>query len=345
MNPCYMAKKKDNLNWENLIDDELLGIRVKDLNLSIVGSALEPMVERLYNELAEKGIQFRPPCYLADEWLCPDKEPIIGIPFFLAHPRLTALEIKMMFEAEGDDPEECIKLLRHECGHAINYAYKLYTRTRWRELFGQFSSYYSDVYQYRPYSRRFVVHLDDYYAQCHPDEDFAETFAVWLNPESKWREKYKKWPAIHKVEYIDHVMARLARQEPVVTACANPPWSAARMISTLLAYYNRKRDQLGTEFKGYYDDSLKVVFGANSSGKSMLHASKILRRHRRVFIASTAQWTGHRKYDIHRLVNRMIERCDVLGLYAKDDIDEWVSMTALLTAIASGTHRAKREMR
>ena len=27
------------------------------------------------------------------------------------------------------------------------------------------------------------MHLDPWYAQSHPDEDFAETFAVWLTPE------------------------------------------------------------------------------------------------------------------------------------------------------------------
>ncbi len=334
-----MAGKKDILNWEDLSDDELLDVRVKDLNLKLDGSPLEPMVDQLYEELADKGIGFRPPCYLADEWLCPDKEPIIGIPFCLAHPRLKALETKMMYEAEGGNEKDCIKLLRHECGHAINYAYKLYTRTRWRELFGAFSSHYSDTYQYRPYSRRFVVHLDDYYAQCHPDEDFAETFAVWLAPDNNWREKYKKWPALQKLEYIDHVMGRIAQQEPVVTASPRPPWSAARMTSTLLAYYNRKRNQLGKEFKGYYDDSLKVVFSAAPAGDSSIKASKMLRQHRRLLARHTARWTGHRKFDIHQLLGRMVQRCDAMDLYTKDDLEGLVGITTLLTAIASGTHR------
>ena len=334
-----MAGKKHILDWEHFSDDELLGVRVKDLNLHISDSPLEPMVDRLYDELADKGIQFRPPCYLSDEWLCPDKEPVIGIPFCLTHPRLKALETKMMYEAEGGNERDCMKLMRHEAGHAINYAYKLYTRTRWRELFGTFSSRYSDNYQYRPYSRRFVVHLDDYYAQCHPDEDFAETFAVWLSPDNNWREKYQKWPAMAKLEYIDRLMGRIGQQEPVVTASPRPPWAAARMTSTLQAYYNRKRDQLGKEFKGYYDDSLKVVFSANPASESFIKASKMLRLHRRLLVRHTARWTGHRKFDVHRLVNRMIKRCDSLELYSKDDQDALVGITTLLTAIASGTHR------
>lgn len=333
-----MATKKDILDWDHLSDDELLEIRVKDLHLHIAGSPLEPLVDRLYGELADKGIRFRPPCYLADEWLCPDKEPIIGIPFCLAHPRLKHLEIKMMYEAEGGSEKDCMKLLRHEAGHAINYAYKFYTRTRWRELFGSFSSHYSDTYQYRPYSKRFVVHLDDYYAQCHPDEDFAESFAVWLAPSNNWREKYEKWPAMQKLEYIDHLVEDVARKKPLVTAAPNPPWSAARMTSTLMAYYNRKRNQLGKEFKGYYDDSLKTVFCA-SADDSSIKASKMLRQHRRILITHTARWTGHRKFDIHLLLNRVIERCDALDLYTKDNLDGLIGITTLLTAIASGTHR------
>lgn len=334
-----MSRKKDILNWESLSDDELLDVRVKDLHLEIAGSPLERMVDKLYAELAAKGIRFRPPVYLADEWLCPDKEPIIGIPFCLAHPRLTALEVKMMYEAEGDNEKECIKLLRHEAGHAINYAYKLYSRTRWRQLFGAFSSHYSDTYQYRPYSKRFVVHLDDYYAQCHPDEDFAESFAVWLAPDSGWREKYKTWPAMQKLLYIDHLMERFGKAKPLVTADPRPPWAAARMTSTLLAYYNRKRNQLGKAFKGYYDDSLKILFSCHASETARINASKMLRQHRRMLTAQAARWTGHRKFDIYQLIGRMIERCDAMGLYAKDNTDELVGMTALLTAIASGTHR------
>lgn len=333
-----MTAAQDSSGWEHLGDEDLLNIRVKDLHLLIAGSPLEPLVQGLYGELAAKGIRFRPPCYLADEWLCPDKEPIIGIPFCLAHPRLKALEIKMMYEAEGAGETECMKLLRHECGHAFNYAYRFYTRTRWRELFGPFSARYSDTYQYRPYSKRFVVHLDDYYAQCHPDEDFAETFAVWLAPENNWREKYEKWPAMAKLEYIDHLVEQVAGQKPPVTADPNPPWSAARMTSTLGAYYNRKRNQLGKEFKGYYDDSLKAVFTA-APDETTIKASKLLRRHRRTLITHAARWTGHRKFDIHQLLIRMMQRCDALELYTKDNLDGLIGITTLLTAIASGTHR------
>jgi len=150
--------------WENLSDEELLRVRIRDLGLQIPGSCVEPFVQRLYDELDAKGISCHPTCYLADEWLTPDKIPTIGIPFCLAHPRLTKLEKTMMYEVEGGDADVCMKLLRHECGHALNYAYQLYRRTRWRALFGRFSDTYSNSYSYQPYSRRFVINLEDNYA-------------------------------------------------------------------------------------------------------------------------------------------------------------------------------------
>jgi len=194
------------INLEKLSSEELLKLRISDLPLSIKDTWLEECIAELYRELEQKDISFKPECYLTDEWLTPDKEPIVGIPFFLAHPVLLKLEKKMMFEAEGSGKEWCMKLLRHETGHAVNYAYKLYRLNRWRELFGPFSSEYEDAYRFMPYSKSFVRHLEKHYAQCHPDEDFAETFAVWLTPDLNWREKYKGWNALEKLLYVDKLM-------------------------------------------------------------------------------------------------------------------------------------------
>lgn len=332
-------KSKTKINWEHLSTEDLLKVRIKDLGIDISASPLESMIQHLYEELAAKQIHFRPPCYLTDEWLCPDKEPIIGIPFWLAHPRLKSIEIEKMYEAEGGDPATCMKLLRHECGHAINYAYKLYTRTRWRELFGPFSTKYSDNYRYQPYSRRYVVHLDDYYAQSHPDEDFAETFAVWLAPENQWQQKYAKWPALKKLLYVDSLMKKIGNQHPVIAAQPSAPWAASRMRSTLGAYYERKQNQLGREFKGYYDDGLKVVFSLGQKNEKSVKAAKVLRKYRRLLINHLATWSGHRKFDLNQLIERIISRCEVLDLYATDDLRDLIGIIILLTTIACGTGR------
>jgi hypothetical protein len=329
-------------NWEELPDEEILQIRVRDLKVQISGSALELLIQRLHDELDAKGIGFHPPFYLADEWLCPDKVPIIGIPFCLAHPRLKHIEQKMMFEVEGGTEESCMKLLRHECGHALNYAYELYKRTRWRKLFGPFSASYSNSYYFQPYSRRYVTHLEDNYAQAHPDEDFAETFAVWLNPSSRWEKKYQGWPVIKKLQYVDGLIKKVGNQPPVTTVQERPPWSAERMTSTLAAHYERKRKALGSQFQGFYDDSLKVLFTRKHDDPSDVKASKLLRHHRRELVNSVARWTGHRKYDIHQLVNNLISRCEALELYARNSDTEMIGLTALLTAIASNTLRTVR---
>jgi hypothetical protein len=235
-----------------------------------------------------------------------------------------------------------MKLLRHECGHAINYAYKLYTKTRWRELFGLFSVKYSNSYYFRPYSKRYVIHLQDNYAQSHPDEDFAETFATWLAPDSKWEKRYHDWPVIKKLLYIDHVMKNIADQRPLVEAPDNPPWSASRMTSTLEVYYIRRQRELGNSFQGFYDDCLKKIFIQKNHADNNSSASKFLRKHRSSIINYVTQWTGHRKYDIYQLYNRFISRCSALDLYASDETSNIVAVTSLLTAIASDTIRTDR---
>lgn len=325
---------------DELSDDEILQIRIMDLDLRIEGSPVEPMMNRLYDELVQKGISFRPPCYFTDEWLCPDKEPIIGIPFVFAHPRLKKLEQKMMLDVEGGTDKHFMQLLRHECGHAFNYAYELYKKSRWRELFGRFSDVYSDFYHFKPYSRRFVIHLADYYAQSHPDDDFAETFAVWLSPDIDWKNKYKDRPVIKKLNYVDGIVKKIGDKEPLKTADREQPFSAERMRSTLAAYYERKRRTLGPEFQGFYDDSLKQIFSESKAAADSAKASQLLRKHRRRIIDSVTGWTNHRKYDINQLLNKFITRCDVLGLYSQfNEPDSLIEVTALLTSIANNTYK------
>ncbi len=326
-------------SWEKLPDEQLLQTRVRDLGLRIEGSPLAPLIQKLYAELDGRGIGFHPPCYLADEWFCPDKVPVIGIGFYLAHPRLRQLEKRMMLDVEGGTESACMKLLRHEAGHALNYAYRLYRRTRWRTLFGPFSAKYSDGYNPRPYSKRYVNHLRDNYAQAHPDEDFAETFAVWLATGEAWRQKYRGWPAIRKLQYVDHVMARVGPAPPPVTA-AQTPYSAARMTSTLATYYQRKRRYKGDDFPGFYDPGLQRLFAARAGREGAEKASAFLRRWRRQIIHSVATWTGERKIDIDRLLRQLIRRCEALDLcVAAGEPEMAYELGAFVAAVMNNIHR------
>ncbi len=206
-------------SWVALKDDELLAWRICDLGVRIEGSELEARVAQLYDEVAARGLAFRPACYLGDEWFSPEGVPAIAIPFYLAHPRLKTLELHQMLEVEGGTPEWCLMLLRHECGHAIDHAYRFSSRPEWRAIFGSPETEYApETYQPRPYSKSFVRHLPNWYAQAHPDEDFAETFAVWLSmtPE-QWREQYRGWKALDKLEYLHTLMEHATKNPPKVT--------------------------------------------------------------------------------------------------------------------------------
>ncbi len=351
-------------DWQNASDEDLLKFRIRDMGLQIPGTVLESRVARLYSELEQKGISFKPACYLADEWLCPDREPIIGIPFYLAQSRLVSIERKMMLEAEGSTEDWCMKLLRHECGHALNYAYCFFSRKEWRKLFGPFETpYFNVTYHAKPYSKRYVIHLEDNYAQAHPDEDFAETFAVWLDPAQDWRLRYRGWPAMKKLEYVDSIMREITEKAPEVTT-TSMPWSAQRMTSSLGAFYDRKRKYLGAEFPGYYDPGLRRIFrdppvvespdkslekpAEKPSEKPSEKAERFLRKYRKTLLQSVGLWVPQRKFDVDRLLEKLIARSLHLDLRLRKSpeqtlLDVGSFITAILASLQrfNGVHKGK----
>src|SRR5262245_44455995 len=205
-------------SWARLPDHKLLDVRLSDLDLHLrlERSPVMPRVKQLYRELERRHLRFRPHFWLSDEWYPPDGVPGVAIPFYLAHPRLAELEHNQMREVEGGTSEWCMRILRHETGHAIENAYRLRRRHRRQQLFGKTSLPYPQHYAPKPYSKRYVLHLEAYYAQSHPDEDFAETFAVWLTPSSRWRWRYAGWRVLRKLEYVGELMRGVdGRRHPV----------------------------------------------------------------------------------------------------------------------------------
>jgi len=297
----------------------LLSTRICDLGLRLAGSALEARIDRLHSEHTQKGLIFQPRCYLTTEWLCPDRIPWVGIPFCLAHSRLQDLEKAQMLEVEGDTEATCMKLLRHEAGHAINYAYRLYRRTRWRELFGPISLDYN-VQEYFPrkYSRQFVEHLPENYAQAHPDEDFAETFAVWLTPGLDWQKRYRGRKALKKLEYMDTLMKGIGSRAPIV-ATGPKLWPVERLRSTLQSYYRKKQRDLGDDYPGFYDEELGRIFALGAPSPGALKASAFLRKHRRFLTNQIAQTARLKKYEVDSVIRRMYQRTRKLDLYLRDD--------------------------
>jgi hypothetical protein len=309
----------DVAEWVNLSDEELLERKISQLGLKLEGTELEPLIRRLYEELSAKGLVFHPPCHVGDEWFVPVGIPAIFVPFFLTHDRLRKLERKIILEVEGETPEWFMKLIRHETAHAYAYAYQLPRKKKWQQTFGKTSAEDTpQFYRPRPYSRSYVVHLDDWYAQSHPDEDFAETFAVWLTPGLDWRERYKGWKALHKLEYLDELMRSLAGQPQT----HQPEYRAQDydcLNIKLKTYYARKRKLYEDSYPDFYDQDLKRLFAAGPEVADRVKASTYLRQRRRKLMEAVCEWTNEKKYRVNELLARLIERCDQLDLHVKAD--------------------------
>lgn len=317
-----------------MTDEQLLEKRISQLGLKIEGTEVQPLVQRLYEELTAKGLTFHPPTHVGDEWFVPVGIPAIFVPFFLLHERLRKLEKKMILEVEGETPDWFMRLLRHEAAHAYFYAYQLYKKTRWRRIFGQTSMEETpQFYRPRPFSRSYVVHLDDWYAQSHPDEDFAETFAVWITPESEWRQKYEGWKALGKLEYVDELMRSLAGKAPTHL----PEYRVADhdcLNVKLKTYYARKKKLYEDTYPDFYDNDLRQLFDAGPEVAGRIKASAYLRQRRRSLMNSVSQWTNEKKFRVNELLNRLIHRCDELDLHIKaDDAPQNLQVSAYVTTL------------
>ena len=299
-------------------EEQLLGLRLSELPVRIEGTWLEARVAQLHHELKSRNILFEPRCYLADEWLTPEGEPVIGIPFYLAHPRLIELLKKIMLEAEGDTNDWCMKLLRHEAGHALSYAYGLNRKRSWQRVFGLSSEAYEETYRFRPYSKSFVRHLDYYYAQYHPDEDFVETFAVWLTPGLDWRKQYAGWKALDKLLFVDKLMTGIAGKPPL-RASGRQLWKITTIRSTLKRYYQKRRVAEAEDFPDFHDDNLHRMFSEGKArGETRNAVAKLLQSHRKSLLTTVSSWTGERRFMVNEVYKAVLQRCRALRLVTDD---------------------------
>ncbi|GKS56959.1 hypothetical protein YTPLAS18_04860 [Nitrospira sp.] len=294
--------------WADWSDERLLDLRLCDLRLTIEQSSAAEPIRRLQEELAARGLVCRPHFWLSEEWFSPDGVPGIAVPFYLAHPRLAKLEQAQMLEVEGGTPEWCLRILRHEAGHAIDNAYRLRRRRERQLLFGSSSQPYPTFYKPKPYSQNYVQHLDMWYAQSHPDEDFAETFAVWLNPDSQWRERYAGWPAMKKLEYMDGIMTALAGARPAVTTKQRVD-TLPRLRRTLREHYARKQEHYGSPHPTIYDRDLRRIFSDGPAYQENPTAVQFLSRIRAEVRREVASWTGEYQYTIDRVFDDILSCC------------------------------------
>ena len=330
--------------------ETLLGKRIADLGLRIPGSRLERLVATLYAELDARGLRYHPTVYLSDQWGCPDGTPLIGVPFYLADPLLERLEEEMSLSVEGD--AEAMRYLRHEAGHAFNYAFRLHERDEWRALFGAFDLPYRERYRADPFSRDHVRHILGWYAQKHPDEDFAETFAVWLTPDSDWRAAYEGWPALRKLEYVDRVMREIAdvTPEPVLPAEDDLPVDAMRY--SVAEHYRDETAGVPIEDPRQFDGDLRQIFVGVEDAPSGEPADAFLGRHYREIVSRVSFWTSEHPSVVRSLVDALSVRCATLGLRVGAlEASTLIELTAFATAVVMlfrHTHvigRARRPQR
>lgn len=311
---------------------EFLSRPIRELGLKLEGSPVERFVDQLYKELQAKGLtKFRPACYLTDEWGCPSGEPVIGIPFYLAHAALAQLEEETH---DLEDAREIMMYLRHEAGHAFTYAYRLHKSPEWKQLFGPFRRPYRDNYRPAPFSRDYVRHLPGWYAQKHPDEDFAETFAVWLTPRSNWRKRYRGWNALEKLRYLDRLARRVGRSDPPRRR-GNTDITVDEMESTVGEFYHQAAREEVAVTEIAPDTDLRDLFRVSRRRKQARPAQEFLRQHRKAVIDKVAQWTGAQRPLIKALVETMEERAAKLDLRvdASRQAEHLAELTAYTTAL------------
>ncbi|MBL8033338.1 MAG: putative zinc-binding metallopeptidase [Leptospiraceae bacterium] len=326
------------IDLDGVEEKQLLQFRLCDLPLKIENTWLNELVQKLYAELEARGLAFRPPCYLGDEWFSPEGIPAIALPFYLAHPRLIQLERKLIGEAEGESREEAMRLLRHECGHAMVHAFGLTKRQSWRGVFGHPRKPFSDYYRYQPYSKSYVRNLKDFYAQSHPEEDFAETFAVWLNPDSNWRELYAEWPALKKLEYIDELVPSVGKKTITVPK-KDFFWHISTLKKKLESHYRAKRKLYIEHEADFFDADLRLIF-SESAKSPKFKASRFLMARRGILEDTVSRFTGEKKVLIRNLLSRLRRRCDTLTLGIVAGKEEMVltQFTSYLTSLVSN-HR------
>lgn len=319
--------------WADWPKDKLLSARICDLGLRIKGSPLQPRIEQLYRELERRDLEFQPHFWLSDDWYCPDDIPGVAIPFFLAHSRLRRLEYESVLEVEGGTRDWCMRLLRHETGHALLNAYRLDRRRDWKRTFGRPSAPYPDTYQPQPYSKHYVLNLPNWYAQAHPHEDWAETFAVWLRPRSDWRRRYHDWPALRKLQYVDDLMQEVRESRPRLRN-RRTVLPVDRMRMTVGEYYEAKIERYGSHSPEFSDRDLRKLFSSDPEYAGNPKASRYIRAVRRDVIDVVERWTAEYKYRINEVLKQMIKRCDTLQLRIVGDEQETKpELVALVTTL------------
>jgi hypothetical protein len=250
--------------------------------------------------------------------------------------------------------------LRHEAGHALNYAFELWRRRDWTQTFGDFRRPYRDVYNPNPWSRDYVRYLHRagmyHYAQKHPDEDWAETFAVWLDPTGHWRRRYREWQvAFAKLEYVDRVVVieRSCRGSPAnVRLGMRVPYTD---IKETVAEYFDIGDSLDQDLLEYRKDLLEIfprrppraraiaARGLSSRTANAQSAARFIQQHQNIITDRIKRWIGDSdKREIRQILRQMQALCTAEHMIVPDSLrtEKLIELTVVATwHVVDGIHR------
>jgi hypothetical protein len=323
-------------------ESNLYGSPIRDLQLAITDTRLAPVIDEFRAELNARGVtKITPTFYLSTEWGVAFGTVAVGIPFYLARPELTELHGEEVGHIEGFNHADILRYLRHEMGHVLNYAYKLYDDESWVKVFGSITQPYREDYRPQPFSRRFVRHLPGWYAQKHPDEDWAETFAVWMTPHRDWRGEYAQWPsALAKLELCDRLIATFAVREPLVTSTERDD-DVAALDYSLREFYKSLPAEPEPGAAGL-DGDLRVIFddlieyGEGAAAEDTRPAAELIRRLERQLMSDVFRWTGHFPEKTRSLMRDLAKRADALRqVYPRAaEAQAIVGVTTLVTSLA-----------
>ena len=335
------------VDWATLPDDKLLEMRMCDLGLNNRGHrARSAYRDVIAEELHARGLKFRPRYWLSDEWFTPDGVPGVAIPFYLAHPRLAKLELAQMLEVEGGDEVSCLRILRHEVGHALDNAYELRRRPTRRRLFGNPSRpSIPSTTRPSPTARASSSISTTGMRRAIPTKTSPRRSPSGSIRSRIGRTHYGGWPARRKLEYMDRLMRELAQRRPSVKSkrVVDP---LPRLRKTLGEHYQEKS---ASTTASIIPTSTIAICGTcfrtrRLTSRSLL-PTKFVSKIRREARATVASFTDSYQYTIDQLITRIIARCRDLNLHLMDTekatkADFMVFLTVqTMNYLHSGRHR------
>ena len=329
--------------WAKLSDRKLLDMRMSDLELVFEQTSMVGFRNQLHDELKQLGLVFKPHCWFSDDWFSPDNVPGIAVPFYMAHRRLMRLERNQMLEVEGGTKQWCMRIMRHEAGHAIDTAFGFHRKRGYKATFGNYHAPYPETYVPKPRSKKFVFHLEPWYAQSHPAEDFAETFAVWMTPNSRWQKNYKGWPAMAKLKLVASLMEAIQGKKQTVTSRAKVD-PVHRIDVTLREHYQQRQQFYCLGAASVFDAELKKLFCEANESHQKKTAATFLRKNKVDFCKAVRKWSGEAEHNIVQVIREMTERCRVLKLFLPID-DSNLKQDCLLMMTVQTMNYLKRRHR